>query len=92
MIQSFKNKPLKLFFENGDNSKIRSDLLRKIENILSRLNAAKEIRDMNAPAYRLHELKGNQKGVWSVTIKANWRITFQFKDGDAYDVDLIDYH
>lgn len=92
MIQSFKNKPLKLLFEKGDSSKIRSDLLRKIENILSRLHAANEIRDMNAPALKLHELKGDRKGIWSVTIKANWRITFLFENEDAFDVDLEDYH
>jgi len=92
MIQSFKSKPLKLLFEKGDSSKIRPDLLRKIENILSRLHAAKEIRDMNAPALKLHELKGDKKGIWSVTIKANWRITFLFENEDAFDVDLEDYH
>jgi len=92
MIQSFKSKPLKLLFEKGDSSKIRPDLLRKIENILSRLHAAKEIRDMNAPAFKLHELKGDRKGIWSVTIKANWRVTFLFENEDAFDVDLEDYH
>jgi proteic killer suppression protein len=92
MIQSFKSKPLKLLFEKGDSSKIRPDLLRKIENILSRLHAAKEIRDMNAPALKLHELKGDRKGIWSVTVKANWRITFLFENEDAFDVDLEDYH
>ena len=47
---------------------------------------------MNAPASKLHELKGDRKGIWSVTIKANWRITFLFEDEDAFDVDLEDYH
>jgi proteic killer suppression protein len=92
MIQSFKSKPLKLLFEKGDNSKIRKDLLRKIENIVSRLNAAKEIRDMNAPGFNLHELKGERKETWSVTVKANWRITFCFIEEDAFDVNLEDYH
>ena len=92
MIQSFKSKPLKLLFEKGDSSKIRPDLLRKIENILSRLHAAKEMRDMNAPALKLHDLKGDRKGIWSVTVKANWRITFLFENEDAFDVDLDDYH
>ena len=83
MIQSFKSKPLKILFEKGDGSKIRHDLLRKIENILSRLHAAKEIRDMNAPALKLHELKGDRKGIWSVTIKANRRITFTIGSSEA---------
>lgn len=92
MIQSFKSKPLKLLFEKGDSSKVRSDLLRKIENILTRLDASSDIKDMNAPAYHLHELKGDRKGVWSVTVKANWRVTFVFREGDSFDVDLEDYH
>ena len=92
MIQSIKSKSLKLLFEKGDGSKIRPDLLRKIENILSRLHAAKEIRDMNAPALKLHELKGGRKGIWSVSVKANWRITFLFDKGDVFDVELEDYH
>lgn len=47
---------------------------------------------MNAPGYNLHELTGNRKGTWSVTIKGNWRITFQFINGDAFDVNMEDYH
>ncbi len=47
---------------------------------------------MNQPTFRLHPLKGNRKGVWAVTVRANWRVTFRFEDGDAYDVDLEDYH
>lgn len=92
MIINFKDKKLKLLFEKGDKSKVRGDLIRKTENILSRLQSAKEIRDMNAPGLRLHELKGERKGTWSITVKSNWRITFGFKNGDAYDVKLEDYH
>ena len=92
MIERIKDKSLKLLFEKGDGSKIRHDLLRKVENILTRMQAAKEIKDMNAPGFRLHELKGERLGVWSVTVKNNWRITIRFKNGDAYDVKLEDYH
>jgi len=92
MIKSFKDKTLRLLFVKGDKSKIRSDLLRKTENILTRLQAAKEIRDMNAPGLMLHKLKGTKKGTWAVTVRSNWRITFRFKNGDAFDVKLEDYH
>lgn len=92
MIQNFKDKGLKLLFEKGDSTKIKSDLVRKIENILTRLNAIKEIRDMNAPGLNLHQLKGNKKGIWSVTVKKNWRITFRFENGDVYNVNFEDYH
>jgi proteic killer suppression protein len=47
---------------------------------------------MNQPTFRLHQLKGNRKGAWAVTVRANWRVTFLFEGGDAYDVDLEDYH
>ena len=92
MIESIKDKSLKLLFEKGDGSKIRPDLLRKVENILTRLQAAKEIKDMNAPGLNLHKLKGERKDYWSVTVRSNWRITFQFENSDAYDVKLEDYH
>ncbi|MEP1096086.1 MAG: type II toxin-antitoxin system RelE/ParE family toxin [Cyclobacteriaceae bacterium] len=92
MIESFRSKGLKLLFEKGDSSKIRSDLVRKVENTLSRLDASREIRDMNAPGLRLHQLRGDKKGYWAVSVGANWRITFQFIDGDAFDVTLEDYH
>jgi hypothetical protein len=48
--------------------------------------------ELNVPGYRLHQLKGNQKGIWSITISGNWRITFRFDEAGANDVDLIDYH
>ncbi len=92
MIQSFGSNNLRLLFEKGDGSKIRPDLLRKVENVLTRLEAAKEIRDMNAPGLKLHRLKGDRKLVWAVSVGANWRITFQFADGDAFEVTLEDYH
>ena len=92
MIESFGSKNIKLLFEKGDGSKIRADLLRKVENVLTRLEAAKEIRDMNAPGLKLHKLKGDRKDMWGVSVGANWRITFQFEDGDAFNVTLVDYH
>ena len=92
MIISIKSKALKLLFNKDDPSKIRPDMVRKVENILTRLHAAKELTDMNAPSYNLHPLKGDKKGSWAITIKDNWRITFRFENGDALDVNMIDYH
>ncbi|OQW36247.1 MAG: hypothetical protein A4E19_00705 [Nitrospira sp. SG-bin1] len=59
--------------------------------ILARLHQAEAI-DMNIHSYRLHSLRGDRKGEWSVTVRANWRITFRFEEGYALDVDLVDYH
>jgi proteic killer suppression protein len=92
MIKSFKHRSLKRLYERGDRSGIRPDLLETAERILTALDAATTPQAMNLPRYRLHQLKGEWKGTWSVTVRANWRIVFQFKDTDAFDVELIDYH
>lgn len=92
MIASFRHKGLKKFYESGDRSKLAAELVDRIEMILTLLDAAKEVEELDLPAFRLHALKGNQKGRWAVTVRANWRITFGFKGGQAVDVDFEDYH
>lgn len=92
MIGRFKHRGLKRYFEENDTRKLRADLIRRIRAILARLAAAEKIEDMDIHEYKLHELKGDRKGVWSVTVRANWRITFRFEDGYALDVNLEDYH
>lgn len=67
-------------------------LLNRIEDILAHLDAAAKPEDLDTPGYRLHRLKGNLKAYWSVSISGNWRILFHMEDGNAYDVDLVDYH
>jgi toxin HigB-1 len=71
---------------------VRSDQVEKLQNILAVLNRARVPKDMDLPGFRLHALKGNLKGFWSVTVRANWRVISRFENGDAFDVDLIDYH
>ena len=66
--------------------------LRKFDSILSALEEAGSIDDLNQPSFRLHQLKGDFKGYWAVTVRANWRIIFQFKGDKASNVDLVDYH
>jgi len=92
MIKTFRHKGLRRFFENDDGSKLPSDMLGRIRLILSTLHAAQEIEGMNVPTFRLHLLKGDLRDLFSVTVRANWRIVFRFEDGDAFDVDFIDYH
>lgn len=92
MIGSFKDRRLKRLYEAGDRSKLAPELVEKIENILARLEAAVGVDDMNLPGFRLHPLKGDLKGFWSVTVRANWRIVFRFEGGEARDVELTDYH
>lgn len=92
MIQSIRHRGLKRLYEHGDASGIRPDLLDKVRTILARLDASQTARGMNLPGFRLHPLKGDLKGFWAVTVRANWRIVFRFEDGHASDVDLTDYH
>ncbi|MBV8730027.1 MAG: type II toxin-antitoxin system mRNA interferase toxin, RelE/StbE family [Acidobacteriia bacterium] len=92
MIRSFKHRGLKRLYERGDRSGIRSDLADKAERILTALDAATSPEALDVPGYRLHPLKGDLKGLWSVTVRANWRIIFRFEGEDAHDVELIDYH
>jgi proteic killer suppression protein len=92
MIRSFKHRGLERLYERGDRRGIRPDLLEVVEDILARLDEADTPQAMNLPGYRLHSLKGDLKGFWSVTARANWRIIFRFQDVDAFDVELIDYH
>jgi proteic killer suppression protein len=92
MIVSFRHKGLKRLFENDDASGIRPDLLDRVRTILAQLNEAQTIEDMRMTSFHLHRLKGDMKGLWSATVRANWRIVFRFADGDADAVDLTDYH
>jgi proteic killer suppression protein len=92
MIGSFKHRGLKRLYERGDRSGIRPDLLETVEDILARLDEADTPQALNLPGYRLHALKGDLKGFWSVTVRANWRIIFRFQGADAFDLELIDYH
>ena len=92
MIRSFKYRGLKRLYERGDRSGIRPDLLDTVERILTVLDSAAAPQALDLPRYRLHPLKGDLKGFWSVTVRANWRIVFRFEGEDAFDVELTDYH
>ena len=92
MIESFNHEGLKRLFENGDRKLIRADLVERTSTLLAYLEAAKVIEDLDIPSLRLHALKGELKGYWAITVRANWRIIFRFADGAASAVELIDYH
>lgn len=91
-IRTFKNKGLKIFFDTGSKSGIQPSFASKIELILDRLDAATDLKDMNFPGSDFHPLKGNLKGFYSVHVNGNWVIIFRFENGEAIDVDLVDYH
>lgn len=92
MIKSFKHKGLKIFFESGNPSKINPEHQKRIRLILSILNAAKDLKDINFPGSGFHQLKCDLKGFWSVTVSGNWRIIFRFNDSEVSNVDYKDYH
>ena len=92
MIRSFAHKGLEKFFLDGVKKGIQAKHAQRLADLLDRLNASSAVRDMNFPGSGLHQLKGELRGHWSVKVSGNWRIVFQFKNGDAFDIDYVDYH
>ena len=92
MIGTIKHKGLRRLHEKNDRSGIRPDMVDKAQKILSALEAADSPEDMDLPMFRFHPLIADRRGTYSVTVKANWRVTFGFHNGAAYDVNLEDYH
>ncbi|MDR1326927.1 MAG: type II toxin-antitoxin system RelE/ParE family toxin [Heliobacteriaceae bacterium] len=92
MIKSFKHKGLEAFFKTGSLKGIQAQHRDKLEIILAILNRAKYIEDLNINMFNLHPLKGDLKGLWSIKVNGNWRITFKFEDENVYVVDYQDYH
>ena len=92
MIRSIRHKGLKRLYEDDDRRGINSQHAEQLRDILARLDAATVPADMDLSGFRLHPLKGELKGFWAVTVRANWRVIFRFAEGDAIDVDYVDYH
>src|ERR1700683_1891860 len=87
-IRTLRRRAWKRPFQDGDQRGVRADQVGRIGDVLGHLDGAQRPSDLDLPGYRLHAFKGDLKGMWSVTISGNWR----FVDGDAFDVDLVDYH
>ena len=92
MIKSLAHKGLEKFFLSGNAAGVQAIHAKRLRLILAQLDKAKTIDDMDIPTLHLHELKGSRKGIWSVTVQANWRVTFRLVDGDAEVVNHEDYH
>ena len=92
MIKSFAHKGLERFFLAGNAAGVQAIHAKRLRLILAQLDKANTIDDMDIPTLHLHELKGSRKGIWSVTVQANWRVTFRLVDGDAEIVNYEDYH
>ena len=92
MIISFIHKGLERFYRTGKTSGIQIIHAKRLRLILSNLDQAEIPTDMDLPGLRLHQLKGDRKGIWSVTVSGNWRVTFRFNGKDAEIVNYEDYH
>jgi Plasmid maintenance system killer protein len=92
MIQRFRHKGLRQFYETGSKAGIIADHAKRLSLLLVRLDAATQPQDMDLPGTRLHPLKGDMDGFWAVWVSGNWRLTFCFTGSDADDVDYVDYH
>lgn len=92
MIKTFRHKGLKAFFEEGSMAGIQAAHAPKLARQLARLDQSQNAQDMNLPGWKLHPLKGELKGYFSVWVNGNWRMTFTFEGTHAVLVDYQDYH
>jgi proteic killer suppression protein len=92
MIKSFKHKGLEKFYESGSTKGIQANHAKKLRMQLAALDTAQSIDDMDIPGYRLHQLTGDRRGIWTITVNANWRLTFEFEEGNVYILNYEDYH
>ena len=92
MIRNFRHKGLKLLYEKNDRRKIQAHRAEKIRSILFMLEQMESVDDLAYPGLRLHPLRGDLAGFWSIAVSANWRVIFRFDGEDVSEVDMIDYH
>jgi proteic killer suppression protein len=92
VINGFRHKGLAKLFLHGSKAGVQSKHAARLRLILARLHASIRPQDMNLPRLYLHELKGDRKGTWAVSVSGNWRVTFKFRGEDAKQVDYEDYH
>lgn len=92
MIKSFRHKGLRALFETGSSAGVRPDHAKRLRMQLAALDSAQSVGDMDIPGFRLHPLKGDLAGRWSISVTGNWRVTFEFREGNAFVLDYEDYH
>lgn len=92
MIMSFQHKGLRKLFETGSTAGVQPAHAKRLRIQLAVLNTAMTIDDINVPGFRLHSLKGDMRDRWSIMVNGNWRLTFEFRDGNAYVLNYEDYH
>lgn len=92
MVKSFRHKGLRTLFESGSTAGVQPTHAKRLRMQLAALDTALTVEDVDLPGWRLHPLKGEMAGRWSISVNGNWRVTFEFRDGNAYVLDDEDYH
>ena len=92
MITSFRHKGLRKYFESGSLAGNQPAHANRLKMQLAALDTAQTIEDMDIPGFRLHPLKGSDRGRWSIWVNGNWRVTFEFENGNAFVLNYEDYH
>jgi proteic killer suppression protein len=92
VIKKFRHKGSERFFVDGSKIGIKTEHAARLRIVLTSLDSAQNLKDLNAPGLRLHPLKGKREGFWAISVSGNWRIIFRFEGKDIIDVDYLDYH
>lgn len=92
MIGNIRHKGLAALYYDDQTKGVKQSLVKRLRYILALLATAFTVEDMNLPALKLHKLKGDLAGFYAVSVSGNWRVIFRFEEGQATDIDLIDYH
>jgi proteic killer suppression protein len=92
MIKSFRHKGLRRLYQTGSTAGVQAAHAKRLRMQLIALDTAQSIEDMDVSGFRLHPLKGEMRGRWSIWVNGNWRLTFEFREGNAYVLDYEDYH
>ena len=93
MIKTFADRETQRLYATGQSKRLPANLIRRAIRRLEYIDLAHKLSDLSVPpSNRLHPLKGGRKGQYSISINDQWRICFRFIDGDAYDVEITDYH
>jgi toxin HigB-1 len=92
VIKSFRHRGLQALYEGRTARRVAPEHLARLRDVLAVLDRSANPEDMRLPGFRLHPLAGERRGHWAVSVSGNWRVTFRFVDGDAAEVDYVDYH
>lgn len=93
IIHSVQHRGLSRLIEDDDTREVRTDLVKRLRNILAMLISASDMNGVSGPpGWRIHQLKGDRAGTWSISVSGNWRLTFDIEQGEICNLNLEDYH